>query len=163
MRDLAEFFDPTLRLPIRGKVYVVESPDAKTGIHVQRLMTTGVLASSGAEVSQDRLDELELDDADEIDLYKRLLGPAYDEMLADGLPWAIVKHAGVTAFMWVAYDRDSAERFWESAAGEAKRPEPQDRKAPAVKKAAKSGRQGSRGGSTAQRKSTTTSPSPQSS
>jgi hypothetical protein len=111
-------------------------------------------------VSQDRLDELELDDADEIDLYKRLLGPAYDEMLADGLPWAIVKHAGVTAFMWVAYDRDSAEKYWESAAGEARRPEPQDRKAPAAKKSA---RQGSRGGSTAPRKSTKTSPSPASS
>lgn len=161
MRDLAEFFDPTLKLPIKGKVYVVLAPDAKTGIHVQRLMTTGMLASSGVEVSQAKLDELELDDDDEIDLYQRLLGAVYDEMVADGLPWPFIKHAGVTAFMWVAYDKESAERFWESGAGEAKGPTPQDRKASAMKK--KSGRQGSRGGSTGPRRSTKTSPSPASS
>jgi hypothetical protein len=158
MRDLAEFFDPTLKLPIAGKVYVVQPPDAKTGIHVQRLMTTGMLAASGGEVSQSQLDELELDDADEINLYQKLLGAVYDEMLADGHPWPYVKHAGVTAFMWVAYGKDSAEQFWESAAGEAKRPEPQDRKATASNN--RSRRAGSRDGSTAPRKRTTTSASP---
>ena len=159
MRDLDEFFDPTLRLPIRGKVYVVASPDAKTGLRVQRLMSTGAVAAMGGEVSDADLESLEFDDDEERDLYLRILGPAYDEMLADGLPWEIVQHAGQTALMWVAFGREAAERVWESV-GEAHRPEPQDRKAPAAKK--KSARQGSRGGSTARSKQTGTSPSTES-
>jgi hypothetical protein len=156
MRDLEDFFDPTLKLPIRGKTYVVPSPDAKTGLRVQRLMTTGAIAAAGGEVSEDDLAALELDDDAERDLYLRLLGSTYDEMIGDGLPWEMIRHAGGTAMMWVAFGTESAERFWESA-GEADRPEPQDRKAPAAKKSA---RRGSRGGSTGQRKQTTGSASP---
>ncbi|HET6915576.1 MAG TPA: hypothetical protein VFH56_05745 [Acidimicrobiales bacterium] len=159
MRDLDEFFNPTLRLPIHGKVYVVASPDAKTGLRVQRLMSVGAYAAAGGEVTDDDLDSLEFDDDEERDLYLRILGPAYDEMVADGLPWEIVQHAGQTALTWVAFGRDAADRIWESV-GEPQRPEPQDRKAPAAKK--KSARQGSRGGSTGRSKQTVTSPSTES-
>jgi hypothetical protein len=160
MRDLDEFFDPSLRLPIRGKTYVVESPDAKTGLRVQRLLTTGVVAAAGGEVSQEDLDSLELDDKAELDLYLGLLGSTYDEMVADGLPWEMIKHAGGTAMMWVAFGIEAAERFWEDGApsGEASRPEPQDHKAPAASQPSR--RAASRGTSTGQRKRTPTSPSP---
>lgn len=140
-RELDEFFDPTLRLPIRGKVYVIKSVDAKTGIRLQRLFTVGAQAVAGAEVSSEQLASLELDDSEEFELYQTVLGDAYDEMIADELPWDIIRHAGTTAFMWAAGNRQAAEDFWASP-GEA-RPVPQDR---LPKK--KSARRGSRAGST---------------
>ena len=53
-----------------------------------------------------------LNDEQERNVYQLALGPAFDEMLADDVPWPIVKHAGMTA--WVAWvrDRESAERHW---------------------------------------------------
>lgn len=131
--ELSEFFDPTIRLPIKGKVYVIESPDAKTGIHVQRLFNTATSALNGADVSPADLASLELDDDEEKDLYPRVLGAAYAQMIADKVPWEMVKHAGVTALFWIGVSKDAAESFWVSVQGEARRPEPQDRKAPAKK------------------------------
>lgn len=139
-RDLDEFFDPTLRLPIRGKTYVVQSVDAKTGLWCQRALTVGVQAVSGGDLTEAQIDGLELDDAQELDLYRKVLGDVYDEMLADGLPWEILRHAGMTAFMWAAGNKQAAEDYWESP-GETRR-EPQDR----LPK--KSARRGSRAGST---------------
>ena len=114
MRDLEDFIDPTLRLPIRGKTYVVESPDAALGLKVQQLWTIGAAASQGVEVSEAELKSLSLDDDDERDLLIRLLGATYDQMRADGVPWAWVRHAGVTVMFWVAASREAAEAYWES-------------------------------------------------
>lgn len=140
-RDLDEFFDPTLRLPIRGKTYVVQSVDAKTGLWCQRALSVGVQAVAGGDVTEEQLDGLDLDDAQELDLYRKVLGATYDEMEDDGLPWDIIRHAGMTAFMWAAGNKQTAEDYWESP-GET-RPVPQDR---LPKK--KSGRRGSPAGST---------------
>lgn len=138
-KDLQEFFDPTLRLPIGGKTYVVESVDAKTGIWCQRLFTTGAQAASGLAVTEADVAQLELDDEQERELYEKVLGAAYDEMIVDAVPWEFLKHAGITAFMWVAVSRDAAEEFWASgeSVGKPGRPVPQDHKAPARKRASR--------------------------
>lgn len=140
--DLQEFFDPTLRLPIRGKEYVIASPDARTGLWCQRLLVTATSAVAGVEVTAADLAGLELDDDQEQDLYLRLLGPVFEQMQADGLPWEMIKHAGQTVFMWVAGGREAAEEVWSQPPGEAKGPSP--RSASATKK---SDPRGSRAGS----------------
>lgn len=132
-KDLNDFFDPTLPLPIRGKVYVVPSPDAKLGVKVQRLVALGFAANSGVELEEADVASLDLDDAEERDLIPRLLGSAYTEMLDDGIPWEMVKHAGETAIMWIGVGYEAAEAHWENAPGKSRRPTPQDRKAPARK------------------------------
>lgn len=50
-------------------------------------------------------------------MYERLLGPALPEMLEDAVPWEMVKHAGMTVFIWVGGDKAAAERFWSSSGG----------------------------------------------
>jgi hypothetical protein len=107
-RDLDEFFDDTLPLPIKGKTYVVPGPDADTGLLCQRLMAVGITAAQGGDI-----DAAQLDDAGEIDLYARVLGPVYQELLADKVSWPRIKHAGTTAFLWIAADLDTAMKFWE--------------------------------------------------
>lgn len=133
-QDLAEFFDPTLQLPMRGKTYVVESPDATTGVHVQRLFSTATTVIAGGDVSEKDLAAIELDDDEEKELYPRVLGTAYGEMVEDKIPWVWIKHAGTTALMWIGVGVEAAEKFWsEAPSGEARRPATQDHKAPAKK------------------------------
>ncbi|MFF0770981.1 hypothetical protein ACFYUK_19000 [Nonomuraea wenchangensis] len=112
LKALDEFFDDTLGLPIGGKEYVIPAPDAETGLLCQRLMQAGVAAAAGQET--DLSDLADLDDDQETDLYRRCLGPVYDQLLADKVTWPRIKHAGVTAFLWIAVDLDAAMKYWES-------------------------------------------------
>ena len=43
--DLDGRFDDALRLPVKGKTYVIPSPPAVTGLRVQRLMQIGTKAA----------------------------------------------------------------------------------------------------------------------
>lgn len=138
LRDLTEFFDPTFDLPIGGKVYRVKSPDAATGLYAQRTLVNGMKVAAGEDLSPEDAAALQLSDAQERDLYPRLLGDCYQQMIADGVLWELVKHAALTIYVWVGYNREAAEGFWENVpAGEAPRPTPQDHKAPAKKTPAK--------------------------
>lgn len=150
--DLAELLDPDLHLPIKGKVYRVPAVDADTGVRFQALMAVGLAANGGTDVT-DRDKEL-LNDGQEIDLYRDALGPAYDEMVADGVEWEFIKHAGLTAFFNVTADRKTAEQFW--ASGEAPAPNRQQRRAASRKAgsvgANKTRRRASTAGTTSPRK-----------
>ena len=114
MRDLDEFLDPAMRLPIHGKTYAVKSPPYEVGLKATHLWTIGAAVGQGVEVSDADLKSLELSDDDEHDMLVRLLGDTYAEMTADGLPWIWVRHAGITIMFWVVLDRAAAESFWES-------------------------------------------------
>ncbi|GGO54103.1 hypothetical protein GCM10012286_63080 [Streptomyces lasiicapitis] len=79
---LDELLDETLVLPIGGRRYTIPAPSAETGLRVQTIVQAAAVAASGGQV-----DEQALGDAAEGDLYRDLLGDAYDEMLADGVTW----------------------------------------------------------------------------
>lgn len=110
LKALDEFFDDSLTLPINGKEYTVPPPSAETGLLCQRVMQAGVAAANGKKA-----DLSNLDDEQELDLYKRCLGTAHEQLIADGVSWPVIKHAGVTAFLWIAADSDTAGKYWESA------------------------------------------------
>jgi len=112
LKALDEFFDDTLTLPVGGKEYTIPAPDAETGLLCQRLMQAGVAAAAGQQT--DLSDLAELDDDQETDLYKRCLGPVYDQLIADKVTWPRIKHCGVTAFLWIAADLETAMKFWDS-------------------------------------------------
>jgi hypothetical protein len=133
-KDLAELLDPRLPLPIRGKIYHVESPDVKTGLRAQATVAIASKVRAGEAVTPEDVASLHLDDAEEKEFTQNMLGASFDEMQADGLPWEYVRHAAKTVFMWLVSDRDEAAKVW-SNLGNASRPVPQDRKAPAKKKA----------------------------
>lgn len=141
-RDLNEFFDSALELPVRGKLYRIESPDAATGLWCQRLFNVAVAASSGQDVTEDDAAKLKLDDDQERDLFQRLLGDTLDEMVSDGLKWSEIQHVGKTAFFWTALGAEQAEQFWNTGgvgkAPAAKQPQDRKRKQPTGQK----GRQG---------------------
>lgn len=113
-RDLSEVLDGGLSLPYKGKSYTVPPVDAETGLRLQRLAEVAAQAAKAAETGEP-LDTVALDDDAEVDLYRDALGTAYDEMLADRVPWPMLKLAGVTAWLDAAVSREAAEAYWNAA------------------------------------------------
>lgn len=121
-QDLSDLLDPTLDLPIQGKVYRVPPVDAETGLRFQRMhdWALGVSAATQADTAVPAPDTELLDDAAELDLTRASLGSAYEEMFADGVPYEYIRIAGLTSFINVVQGRDAAEKFWKAGG----RPEP---------------------------------------
>lgn len=95
-RDLEEFFDPDLYLPIGGKGYRVESPTAFDGLRLRtRLLSGGRLA-----------------DEEEVTEIRALLGDTFEQMQADGVKWPEIMHAGRTALLHYAVSADAALIHW---------------------------------------------------
>lgn len=161
--DLDAFFDDHLELPIRGKLYRIPPADAELGLLCSRLVMAGTQVANSGKVADRTATELneegaKLDDEEEADIYRRLLGSVQDEMIADGLDWQRIQHVGSTALIWTALGKSAALNFWKSGArpkvpGPPPPAAPQDHKQKR-KGTAKSGRQGSPVGTTHQRDAT---------
>lgn len=117
--DLADVFDPDLRLPINGKTYVIPPPSAAVGLRLEALQALVNAAKSGARLSEREVKALRLDDEQELNLYQSTLGPAYDQMVADGVSFPALKRAGMTAYLFWTQGEESAERYWASGSGKA--------------------------------------------
>ena len=114
LRDLSEVLDPDLCLPIRGKTYRVPPVDAETGLRLQRLAEHTAKIAHAIDNGESP-DAEALGDDSELDLYRDALGTAYEEMLADRVPFAWLKVAGITAWLHAAVDAEQAEAYWNSA------------------------------------------------
>lgn len=116
-RDLSAFFEdgaltypgvPSTAHPA-GKTYTVPSPDAKTGAWLSAIADLGVMAANGAKLSEQDASQLKLDDDKQRTFYQRVLGSAYDEMLADGVSWAMLQLVGDDAYLCFGMDEDVAD------------------------------------------------------
>lgn len=137
---LESFLDDTITLPIQGKQYVVKSPDSEIGLWVIKMREIVRATARGVQLDAADVEFMnsysELND--EAALQHRILGDAFDQMLADKVPWEYVKVATGTAMAWIAEDRAAAEKFWANAAPKASAlAAPQDRKPPARKAASR--------------------------
>lgn len=153
--ELEEFLDDTLMLRYQGAEYRLQAADIDTGLECQLLLGVGARLRANRQPSEHQRDRLE--DADETELFIRLLGgqpqledghpnPRYSvhtdvwkQLHDEGRSWAFVQHVGTTAIFWAAFGTDAALEFWKSggrrpkAAPQPPAPKlPQDRKAPAT-------------------------------
>lgn len=134
-----------------GRVYRIPSPSAKDGLRLARLASLAVRANDedpGAKVTEDDLASIDLDDAEERDLYRMALGSAYQEMLDDGVSWVRIQRLGRYMFFYFGMSPESAEQALRSGvlSGEAKAPNRATRRT-AKKATSKSASRGSRGSS----------------
>lgn len=97
-KDFREFAEP-LRLPINGKTYDIPPVPARLGISLLGL-------AKGDDVP-------ELASLTGMDLWKALLGSAWDEMVADDAPMSAIARAGLTALADYQQGRAVAEAVWE--------------------------------------------------
>ncbi|MEU1674094.1 hypothetical protein ABZ752_19000 [Streptomyces roseifaciens] len=106
---LGELLVESLHLPLGDRTYTVPAPSAAVGLRTQALINAAAVAADGG-----RVDEEVLSDAAEQSLYRDVLGSAHDEMLGAGVTWPELKHAAITAMVWIAQDKAAAERYWNS-------------------------------------------------
>lgn len=97
-KDLDTFFDPDLKLPIKGTTYTVPSPMWE---HAKRLRE--VVGAEG------------LPPVEQIDEAIKVLGSAFQEMVDDQVPWTMILHAGRTAIIHYGFNPDMAEIHWQMA------------------------------------------------
>lgn len=113
---LDELLDDALELPVPGRdgkkrTYRIPSPSAEDGLRIQRItMFAARLMGDGEDP-----DTEVLDDEQERDIIADALGPAQAEMVADGVDWAWLRHAGLTAVIWVSQGPDAAGMWWRAA------------------------------------------------
>lgn len=89
--------------------YKVPSPSARTGLWLTTLWELGTSAANGEKLTASERAQLVLDDDGEKDLFKRVLGPVYAEMLADEVAWSVLQKIGLDAYLCFAQSRDIAD------------------------------------------------------
>ena len=116
--------DQTLRLPIRGKEYVIHPPRADIGLALSSRLAAGMLLDAKVPLDEESLAEADrraqVADDQEPDFYRQCLnGPRagepvliYEQMLEDGLSHPEVEMAAQTAFMAWTMGREAAEYYW---------------------------------------------------
>jgi hypothetical protein len=92
--DFTEFLEP-LELSYKGKGYVIPPISAKDGLRY-----SGVIAPDSTDTMTDE------------EFKRAFLGPAYDDMMADNVPAAMVTRAAMTALAEYQSGRDTAEIMW---------------------------------------------------
>ena len=114
-KDLGDWgsLDP-LRLPLQGKTYTLPPVDSELGPRLQALISFGAEVADGDKTTLSAKDRVVLDDFAEMELYQEILGDVYQEMVDDGVPWPALKHAAMTSMFDAVFDRDTAEKYWES-------------------------------------------------
>ena len=90
-----------------GKTYKFASPDAKTGLLLASLANLAVKARLGGDIGKQAA-ALELDDDQERDLMRDVMGPTLDEMIADGVSWVRIQKLNRYLFIHFAMGEDAA-------------------------------------------------------
>ncbi|WP_350347262.1 hypothetical protein ABIQ69_11535 [Agromyces sp. G08B096] len=97
LREYTEFSDGPLQFPIRGKVYTAPEIDIPTGMRLN-----GIVEGTADQ------------DMNSVELGQLILGPVWDEMIADGVPLAAATRAVSVAMADFLYGREYAQAYWET-------------------------------------------------
>jgi hypothetical protein len=105
-----------ITLPINGQKYTIAAVDADLGLFLTELSTIVTAVESGAKPSEAQIDSLK-SMVEKLDLnseegIRRTLGPAFDQMRADGVPWAKIQLAVSTVVTWTVADKKTAIQVW---------------------------------------------------
>jgi hypothetical protein len=81
---------PSKKAP-KGKAYRFASPDFETGLWLKNLIEFGQRVALGGEVRDSDTERLNLDDDEEVDLYRRVMGDTFEQLRTDGVSWGHVQ------------------------------------------------------------------------
>lgn len=125
LSDLGDALDlPCLRIPLRGKNYIVLPCSGRAWLKLQEInnRATAVLAEQGDP-------DAEVDTGvTEVEMFQLALGATYDELMAE-VSMPEVKHAAMTAYYWQLGNEELAVALWESPMGKARPAAPARRRA----------------------------------
>lgn len=114
--NLFDFLDDdALRVPVKstsypeGKVYVIPSPDAETGLRLSALSDLMVKAENGGQLTERDKARLSMSDDDEREFQQQVLGPVFAEMVADGVSHVRIQRVTQYGFLYFAFSPEAAE------------------------------------------------------
>lgn len=110
LEEAAAWLDGDLVLPIGGRKYRVPEPSVDAAVRMQVLLDAGRMTTAGQQLT-DRQREV-LSDEDELNTYPTILGPAYHQMVTDGVSFPRIKHAAITAMFHFMISPEVAEAHW---------------------------------------------------
>jgi len=109
--------DGDLVVLVGTREYVIEDVDAATGLWVQEVTEQTRKAKARLDAGEDAetiAADLHLDDDEERDFYRTLLGGTLDALVADGVKWRQVRILGQIAYAWVTRGLEGARKMWEA-------------------------------------------------
>ena len=109
--------DGDLVVLVGSREYVIEDVDAATGLWVQEATEQTRKAKTRIDAGEDAAAvaaDLHLDDDEEREFYRTLLGGTLDQLVADGVKWRQVRLLGQIAYAWVVRGLDGARKMWEA-------------------------------------------------
>jgi hypothetical protein len=125
LKDLSAFLDDdALDIPVGGKTYRVASPDGETGLRLAALANLSVAVADESPVTDRDRDRLRLDDEQEHDFMRDVLGGTLDELFADGVSWVRIQRLGRYCFLYFTMGEEAADGMT-SQEGEAAAPPPE--------------------------------------
>lgn len=130
-RHVWENEDGDLVVLVGSREYVIEDVDAATGLWAQEIGDRTRKAKARLDAGEDAETvsaDLHLDDDEERDFYRTLLGGTLDELTADGAKWRTVRILGQIAYAWIIRGLEGARKMWE-ADGEAPKANREQRRA----------------------------------
>lgn len=128
-KDLDEFLDGSLTLPIGGRDYVIPPLSAEDGLWAQSIMDATIRAAVEMDARERGVDvdspappatQTTLSDDEERDFYKTMLSePVLEQMRADKVSWPKIQRAAQTAYLYFTVSEEAALARWEDKAGKA--------------------------------------------
>lgn len=110
--------DDSIRIPMpikshaypEGKLYVVPSPDAETGMRLTALADVARKQQQGVKVSERDAARLHISDDEEREFAQQVMGSCYDEMVRDGVSWVIIQRVMNYAYIYFSMGKDTADK-----------------------------------------------------
>lgn len=127
--ELAELYDPGLTLTVKDREYTLPLPSAELGLWCRTLTETVFVYEDASEAEREKAFERigRLPDlAGGESLWERLLGPVYQQMMADDVEDPYIQFCAWTALLNIVHGEEAAQRFWE-AGGRPEAPGPSNR------------------------------------
>jgi len=100
-----------------GKTYRFTSPDATTGLRLISLFDLAVMGVVGIDIGE-RAAALELDDGQEFDLMRSVMGATMDELITDGASLVQLQRLNQYLFIYFMRGKADADRSVAAYSGE---------------------------------------------
>jgi hypothetical protein len=127
-----EYVDPTLTLTVPGRDdverdYIIPEPSAELGLWCEGVAQLPMQVGEESTPEEIAAITQALNSLPELrnglTLGQKLMGGAYEAMMADGVSHPTIQHCAGTVYAWIVGGEDAAERFWRRGSrGEAEGP-----------------------------------------
>lgn len=117
MKDLTSYLSPNLDLKLGDRTYSVPPPTKDAGLKLATIVAVGLNAYRGLDSPAETVADFKK--IENTTIAELALGPAHDQMVADGVPAVHIDRAGVYAMYFWTVGEEAADQIITAIANEA--------------------------------------------